>query len=314
MSLSDAELEKRLRRLVDAERLPLRELDIPPEMLRQLGFEVVDEVALVPDVERLDAGRIRAELSARARSWLVALNLFAVTGSTNTLLTDHAATGCVDGIVNMAELQISGRGRRGRRWQSPFGRNLAVSVGVALATQPARLGGFSLAIGLAVLDLLHRHGVTGLRLKWPNDVLLSGKKLAGILVEMVARPAGTELVIGVGLNLDLPHAALADIDQPVADLTHSNFSYSRNALAAGLVSNVLDYALGFAESGFAPMRALFDEHHHYHLQHCRILQGGREMAAGVVRGVTEGGELLLDTDSGLQEISAGEVSLRQTGQ
>src|SRR5690606_6260917 len=122
----------------------------------------------------------------------------------------------VDGHVCLAELQIAGRGRRGRDWFSPFGANLALTIGKRIDRPAAALGGASLVVGLAVLDALEQLGVPELALKWPNDVLLRGAKLGGILIELSARPQ-TELVVGIGLNVALPPRIRAELPQEVTD-------------------------------------------------------------------------------------------------
>jgi len=298
-----------LERLARRGSLPLGEIAVSPEQLAQLGFEVGEDRVRVPDVERLDEHRIRAALDARARGWLRELEVRHVVGSTSDLLLERAGRESIDGVVITAELQLGGRGRRGRRWLSPFARNLAVSVGFELALAPAQMGGFSLAMGIAVVDTLERAGVHGVALKWPNDVLLDGQKLCGVLVDVIAAPRGVRVVVGVGVNLELPEAARAEIDQPATDLASARVTVSRNALAAGLVCSLVDFATGFEEFGFEPMVGTYDAHHFYQGRSCRIVQGDRS-TSGIVRGVTAGGELVLDTETGTHAYGAGEVSLR----
>jgi len=303
-------LTEDLERLVGAGELPADDINAPAELLAELGFEIAGDRVLVPAVERLDAARIRDALKPRARRWLAGFEVRSIVGSTSDLLLERAHRGSVDGFVMTAELQLGGRGRRGRRWLSPFARNVAVSAGFAFPIAPAEMGGFSLAIGLAVVDVLERMEVPGVALKWPNDVLLDGRKLCGILIDLVAAPAGVQVVVGVGVNVALPRAALAQIDQPVTDLSTAGVGVSRNQLVAELTSSLVDFAGGFAESGFGPMVAAYDAHHYYHLRRCRVLEGERS-TSGTVRGVTARGELVLETPAGVRRFGAGEVSLRE---
>jgi BirA family biotin operon repressor/biotin-[acetyl-CoA-carboxylase] ligase len=164
-------------------------------------------------------------------------------------------------------------------------------------------------MGIAVVDTLERAGVEGVALKWPNDVLLDGRKLCGVLVDVVAAPRGVRVVVGVGVNLELPEAARAEIDQPATDLASVGVTVSRNALVAGLLCSLVDFAKGFEEFGFEPMVGTYDAHHFYQGRSCRIVQGDRS-TSGIVRGVTAGGELVLDTSTGTHAYGAGEVSLR----
>ena len=291
--------------------MPLQELGLSPDQIQALGFQIRDENVVLPSsIERLDASRIRDGLSSRARHWLVELEVLPVAGSTNAMLMDVAARQSPAGFVKLAELQVQGRGRRGRGWLSPFGSSLAMSMGMAVPQRPGDLGGFSLCVGLALVDQLQGLGFEGVELKWPNDVLLNGRKVAGILIELQARPDRTDIVVGIGVNLRLPEPAQALIDQPVAGLEEQNSACSRNLLAATLISGVVDYAEGFAQQGFLPMRDIFNSHHRFHAQHCRLLSGDSDVF-GVVQGVTETGELILDTPKGICVFNAGEVSLRE---
>jgi len=212
-------------------------------------------------------------------------------------------------MVRLAELQVQGRGRRGRSWASPYASNLALSVGARLPQSPDQLGGFSLCIGLAVADRLQTLEAPDVSLKWPNDVLVGGRKVAGILVELHRAGAASEVVVGVGINFRLPEAVRAGIEQPVTDLEEAGLHLSRNQLAAGLISSLVDYIEVFAADGFPPMTGAFDALHRYHRQTCTVLLGN-ETVTGKVAGVSNQGELLLEIDGRIRRFSAGEVSLR----
>ena len=310
---SEDRLIRQVEQLLESGALSTQDPAVDASLFGQMGFDVSDDVVRVPtDIERLEEQRIVEHLSPRAIEWLSELNVFPVIGSTSTALMQRAGYASVQGVVNLAELQVQGRGRRGRKWLSPFARNLAMSLGVWVPQQPQQLGGFSLAVGLATVDMLATCGIADVELKWPNDVLLAGKKLAGVLIELVPRERGTELVVGIGMNLQLPEAARRDIDQPATDLAHSGVSVARNELVARLLSSIVDYTDGFATRGFAPMQSAFDQHHRLQGSACRLEQGNK-VVEGSVLGVTEQGELLLDTADGRRAFSAGEVSLRATG-
>ncbi len=149
-------------------------------------------------MELLQADLIRSRLSPGTRAWLKELVVDQEIASTNAALANRAAHENIDGVVCLAERQTAGRGRRGREWLSPFGRNIALSVGIAIDRPATRLGGLSLAIGLATIDGITRVTHCELALKWPNDVLLDGRKLAGILAQR--SPSGP-VVVGIGLNV-----------------------------------------------------------------------------------------------------------------
>ena len=308
--LTPEALAARLSPLLTAGHARLDELDLLVADLRLLGFEVVDDRVRIPrHVERLDEEAVAAALSERARSWITDFQLLEVVGSTNTLIAERAPASAIHGAVRIAELQVQGRGRRGRSWQSPYGQNLALSVGTRLPLRPDALAGFSLCVGLAAADALQTIGVPDVALKWPNDVLVRGRKISGILVEVFSAGQATDVVVGIGTNFRIPAEARQEIDQPVIDLDELGGSFSRNELAGALTSSLVDFSEGFAETGFAPMRAAFDKLHHYHGQSCTLLLG-EEQLTGSVRGVTAAGELELLVAGEIRVFNAGEVSLR----
>lgn len=276
------------------------------------AFGLVEQGAWVIPAAPFDplvAEQIRTGLSRRARNWLVSLDVLPVVGSTNAELMERARHTSVDGSLYTAELQLSGRGRRGRSWVSPFGANLAISMGVAVNRRPAELGGVSLVVGLAALDALEQFGIAGLALKWPNDLLLNEAKLGGILIEL-AQGHGTELVVGLGLNVSLPDTVRRALPEAVADLASVVEPPGRSHLVATIASSVVEFLSEFDRIGFAPFIPAFNQRHHYQGRECQVL-GSDGTQFGVVSGVAEGGELILDTPQGPRSFHGGEVSLRQ---
>ncbi len=273
------------------------------------GLAVTDGwLAPVGGYDPLAPEHIRGALSRRAAQWLRRLDVYPVIGSTNAELMSRAVREDAEGSVCLAELQLAGRGRRGRGWFSPFAANLALSLAMRVDVPPPGLGGVSLVVGLAALDALEQLGIPGLGLKWPNDVLLRGGKLGGILIEMV-QASGTLLVIGIGMNVALPAQVRAALPRGVTDLSAVSPRPSRSVLAGKLVSTVVEFVEEFARIGFPPFKAAFDARHDYHRCECRVLQGDA-VVTGTVAGVTDAGELLLETADGRKIFSAGEVSLR----
>jgi len=268
------------------------------------------EVVLPADWDPLVAADIRAGLGGAAAAWLTRLDVYPAIGSTNAELTSRAQFEPIAGHVCLAEVQLAGRGRRGRSWQSPLGGSLALSLGFVPPRPLPELGAFSLVIGLAVLDALESCGVEGLALKWPNDVLLRGAKLGGILIELVSAPGGAAVVVGVGINVRLPAAARLGIEQAVTDLACAVSTLPRRSyLAARLVDCMVSFARFFADSGFAPFVPSFDRRHAYQGAEVVLFQGDRALEARVL-GVARDGGLRIMTDEGEQTVHGGEVSLR----
>ena len=259
--------------------------------------------------ERLDAAWIVSRLTPTAERWLNDIAIHETIGSTNKTLVELAARRSIDGVVCLAETQTAGRGRRGRQWQSPPGASIALSLGRVLELPPAEVGALSLVVGLAVADALADAGV---RLKWPNDLLLSGRKLGGILVELVEGKASSTVVVGVGINVDVQADTRERIDQPIANLTEVIDTPSRNDIVARLINSIVDFSGQFEAAGFSPMKDAWQRLHQFHGRQVRLLIADR-VVDGVVAGVEDSGELVLDCDGEKHRFSAGEVSLRAVG-
>jgi birA, biotin-[acetyl-CoA-carboxylase] ligase region len=150
----------------------------------------------------------------------------------------------------LAETQTAGRGRRGRHWHSPFGSQFIMSMYWRLDDGPSAAMGLSLAIGVAVVQALESAGYRDLSLKWPNDIYMARRKLAGILVEMSAAVGGIcHLVIGVGVNLNLPDAVIAQLDQPCAHLAEQPVVVERNQLSATIIRALRNALTLFEQQG-----------------------------------------------------------------
>ena len=158
----------------------------------------------LPNCHLLDPTEIHDALNDMSKNWVQQLEISACTSSTNTDLLKRANDTNINGHIRAAEVQLAGRGRRGRQWVSPFGQNIMVSMG-AVVDQPATvIGSISLAIGVGLANAIESIGIKDVQLKWPNDVLIQGEKVAGILVEMASAKQPVSLVIGMGVNV---HAA-----------------------------------------------------------------------------------------------------------
>jgi BirA family biotin operon repressor/biotin-[acetyl-CoA-carboxylase] ligase len=232
--------------------------------------------------------------------------------STNTLLVQRAAAGAADRTVIAAEWQTGGRGRRGRVWHAVPGAALTFSLLWRFEQGAGFLAGLSLAVGLAVTRVLAELGVPDAGLKWPNDVLWQGRKLAGILIEVQGDMSGpSAAVIGIGLNCRLPAALLDRIDQPAADIAGAcGIAPDRNRLLAALLMELERILIIFARDGFAPLRDEWQRCHVYQDKPVKIALPDGGIVNGTAEGVADNGALLLATQSGQLRFHSGEVSLR----
>lgn len=262
-----------------------------------------------PSLPPLTPGAIDAELGALASAF--ALRVLPECRSTNSELIDAPPPD--DGRVHVvtAERQTAGRGRRGREWQSWAGGSLIFSALWRFLPGAPAPAGLSLVAGLAVVRALETLGVDGLQLKWPNDVLVHGEKLAGILVELLpARGKPPAAVVGIGLNLRLPPGTSIAGQPAVTDLaSHLALLPDPNRLLAALLGALHALFATYAATGFAAFRGAWQQRNAFADLPVRI-SDDRDETAGICAGVDTDGALLVRTTAGTVRILSGEVSLR----
>lgn len=295
-----------------ARRESLREADLPAMVRTQLAQYGVTPTAgfyTVADRELLDGAAIRAELSATTTTWLRRLEIIACTASTNTDLLDAAQEGSIDGVARTAEVQTDGRGRRGRSWVSPFGRNIALSIGVEVDQPPAALGAASLGVGLAVAVYLSALGVANVQLKWPNDVLIDGRKVGGILIELANATQPAVLVVGVGVNVNAAPGLDVTGDYRATRLSEHMDSPLRNRLVANLLNEIVGTVKEFETRGFGSMKKEWQKRDALLGQEV-VLQGVTPPLRGIGAGIDDEGAYLIQTEAGVERAIGGELSLR----
>ncbi|MBK1705351.1 biotin--[acetyl-CoA-carboxylase] ligase [Halochromatium glycolicum] len=301
------------------------QLGLEIEAVRGTGYRLSEPLEL------LEPARLSAALDPEALGRLNRLEILDSVGSTNSVLLERArsglgaeqpvgdARGFDRGDVCLAERQTAGRGRLGRTWVSPYGRNLYLSVLWRFSLAPAELGGLSLACGVAVASALRRLGAREVGLKWPNDVHWRRRKLAGLLLEVGGESQGPSYaVVGVGVNLRLTGVDAAAIKQPWADLsqvltteTPGTKLPSRNRAAAWLISALLAALDRYRHQGLTPFLAEWRALDAYPGAPVEILTGA-QCIRGVYLGIDEQGALRLQRPEGVRSFAAGEVSLRPT--
>ena len=248
-----------------------------------------------------------------ADAWQV--RVVETTGSTNTdLLAAIRTDGFVAPRLLAAERQTAGRGRLGRIWNSAGHASLTASFALRIERPMSALDGVTLICGLAVGDAIARHGVDA-RLKWPNDLLFEGRKLAGILVEASPVTEGTVLVVGVGINVENAAAPSEGEGRsgglPATDLrTAGGGAADRNRLAADLGLALQARLSAFAAGGFGSCVAEWNRRDAFRDRAVSLRAGADERVTGIERGVDASGALLIATAHGLRRIISGDLSLR----
>lgn len=209
----------------------------------------------------------------------------------------------------LAEAQSAGRGRRGRQWASPYGANLYFSLVIRVDRSSTQLQALSLVVGLAVLRVLRQAGIVDIGLKWPNDLLAAGKKIAGILLELNGDPADAcNVIIGIGINANMLTGS--EIDQPWTSMQReTGCLIDRSGLVAALAEELGRMLVIHREQGFAAFHHDWEALHLWQGRDVRLVSGVHEVR-GTVLGVTVDGGLRLMIDSAEQVFSGGELSLR----
>ena len=262
----------------------------------------------------LDAEAIAEGVLPSLRPQLRGVTVLDETDSTNAELARLAPAEQHAQAV-LAEKQKQGRGRRARRWHSPAGGNIYFSLGWRFSSNDHAFSTLPLVVAIATANALKRTGLEGHGIKWPNDILVNGKKLAGILVELKSGANQALATMGVGINVRMPFTAEENpeelIDRPWTDLA-SNVQtgagpVNRNALASALLDQLLASLGRFESTGFESFRRAWAEYDLLRDTKTTLEIDDRSVA-GIARGVSDTGELLLDIDGGDQQaFHAGEV-------
>ncbi len=237
--------------------------------------------------------------------------------SSNALLlqrarTDAANGGAPRGSVLAVELQTAGRGRLGRTWHSGLGTALTFSLLWRFSCGLNALSGLGLAVGVAQVRALNRLGAQGVRLKWPNDILTAQGKLGGVLIEAQGDMLGpSAVVIGIGLNCTLPVELVRRIDQPACALDEvCAVMPSRSQLLATVLQELAGVLRQFELGGFAPLRKEWESCHFHQNSPVSLRMADGKTVSGIARGVSDNGELCLETAQGMRSFNAGEVGGR----
>ena len=262
----------------------------------------------------LDANQVRRFVPEPAAAQLDELETFASIDSTNTYLLQQPAPAPTRFRVAIADEQTSGRGRRSRRWVSPAGSGLYLSIAYTFERSLEQLPALTLALGVGVVDALGGLGIDGIGLKWPNDIVASDGKLGGILTEALSgRGDGVTVVAGIGINIDLPEGLSFDgesgwVHRPVDLCSIAADIPAREQLAAAIVGALADVFPRFGAGGFSAFAPDWQR---------RDWLMGREIVAdlpdgrvaGTAAGVDSEGALIVNAPAGPIRVVAGSIEL-----
>lgn len=281
----------------------LRQVGYNIEAVPSRGYQLLSRPdLLLPEVVQTG---LKSEIIARQ------VEFYAELDSTNQRAQELGEQGALEGSVVIAETQTAGRGRMGRSWSSPAGVNLYTSILLRPQLLPLQASQLTFMSAVAVARSIEAVAGVSVNVKWPNDILLNGKKVAGLLNEISAEMEGIHyVVLGIGVNLNMRADQFpADLRYPATSLLlATGKAVDRVAFAQQLYHQLDGLYRLLNSSGFAPIRiaweALFD------MLGSRVnVDCGQQQFAGVVDGIAEDGALLLRlADGKQQQIYAGDVT------
>ncbi len=262
----------------------------------------------------LDAETIREPISGEPDARLEIIEVFSEIESTNSYLLDQPAPPPGRYRVALAEYQTAGRGRLDRSWQSPPSSGLCLSMAYTFQRVPTKLPGLTLALGIGVVDALHRFGIDGINLKWPNDIIAHGGKLGGILTEVRnGASSSVTVVAGIGLNVELPDAMQA-LDRPsvtnkIVDLKDcTNNPPSREKLSVAVIECLFDCMMRFESDGFAPFRDDWQKYDWLFGKQITVDKPDGH-CSGIADGVDDDGALIIRTAEDRRRVISGTIIL-----
>ncbi|EUB73533.1 BirA bifunctional protein, biotin operon repressor and biotin/acetyl-CoA-carboxylase ligase [Pseudomonas sp. GM41(2012)] len=275
------------------------ELGLSIHKVRGRGYQLAAPLTLLDPVE------IREQ--APSCDWPILV--FDSIDSTNAEALRAIERGQAAPFLVLAERQTAGRGRRGRKWASPFAENIYYSLVLRIDGGMRQLEGLSLVVGLAVMQALRELGISGAGLKWPNDVLVGQKKIAGILLELVGDPADVcHVVLGVGINVNMQ--ITDEVDQQWTSMRlESGKVFDRNHLVGELGAMLQAYLCRHQVDGFSAIQAEWEQNHLWQGRAVSLIAGVNHIE-GEVLGIDSQGALRLKVGGVEKVFSGGELSLR----
>ncbi len=275
------------------------ELGLSIHKVRGRGYQLAAPLTLLDPVE----------IDGRSSACGWPIQVFDSIDSTNAEALRAIERGRPAPFLVLSERQTAGRGRRGRKWVSPFAENIYYSLVLRIEGGMRQLEGLSLVVGLAVMHALRKQGVPGVGLKWPNDLLVGQKKIAGILLELVGDPADVcHVVMGVGINVNMLMAN--EVDQQWTSMRlESGQLFDRNHLVSELGLMLQAYLKRHQVDGFSAIRAEWEQNHLWQGRAVSLIAGVNQID-GVVLGIDSQGALRLKVGGVEKIFSGGELSLR----
>jgi len=288
----------------------LNELQIEVNARTGQGYQ------LERSLEFLSGDAIAANLDKATRSAMAALDVAWVIDSTSNFLSGQPVPRPGQFHACVAEYQSAGRGRRGRQWLAPFGDGVCLSIGYCFASGPPNLASLGLAVGVGLLRALRLCGAERAQLKWPNDIVVGGRKLAGILIDVQGEADGPlHVIVGIGINYRSNSKVVSQIADSgglaPADLQSCDAETvpGRSVVAARVIEHVYQVLNEFSRAGFVPFVQEWRSADFLAGKQVTVSTGSGNLR-GTAMGVADDGQLRIETEQGPRAVASGDVTIR----
>jgi len=261
----------------------------------------------------LDKERILNMLDHDLNDNPIKIQITESTSSTNEDAKLHMVNQADSITVHLSEQQTAGKGRNGKKWISPKGKNIYLSVGWKSPLNYKDLEGMSLAVGVIIAKVLNRYSDSKAYIKWPNDILIEDKKISGILIETqeLSSHKGIGIVIGLGVNVHMSEEDGEEIDQIWTSLDKTfRKKYDRNEIVSNLLKEIIKLTKIFPQKGFKHYKLEFESLNILKGKECNVISGGSTKVVKV-KEVNDKGELVVQENSEYLALRYGEVSIRE---
>lgn len=278
----------------------------------QINFSEKNGYWLERPLDLISSNQIISGLTPMVATKLQSHKCLHVVASTNELAMQEAYPRLGKFSFITSEMQTAGRGRQGRRWQSPYAANIYLSLIWPFFGDASRASLLSPYLALEIVELLSSLGITSLGLKWPNDIFCDEQKMSGLLIESVYKsPHEMKLVIGLGINVDMPNDQAVNIDQEWTDIKSQcpDWSLSRSEFIACITNQLVSALIRFENEGEVNLQNRWKQWDIMHNRNVSLIAGDKKIQ-GIAKGINEDGNLLLDVNGQQQRFIVGDVSLR----
>ena len=259
----------------------------------------------------LDSSQIINNLEKSLLDYSPEILITKTTASTNEDAKSYLENQSSPLAIHLSEQQVAGKGRNGKKWVSPKGKNIYLSIGWISPLKYPELDGLSLAVGTVLASTLNKYAKNLIKIKWPNDLLFKKKKISGILIETVDIAGTVGVVIGIGINVHMTKEEGKDIDQSWIALDQATDSINnRNEVVASLLNKIFKLTVSFSQEGFKHFKEEFEALNLLNGKICNARIDGHDKVVEV-KGINDSGELLVKDNSENLSLRYGEVSIRE---